>query len=156
MNIRNICPNNCSILAIPGWYLQHATSIKQILEQGAKKQRPPDLPVKDFTPKVPQVPKLPSYHGDLPPSYWQCWPRNDLDYTPHPWIDPVALQQLATSLQYPDLTHVNYVAKNLTNGWRIGATGAGRLHAIGHNLSSFFEHGYKEWIPKMNLFPLSC
>ena len=85
-------------------------------------------------------------------SAMKCWPRNDLDYTPHPWIDPVALQQLATSLQYPDLTHVNYVAKNLTNGWRIGATGAGRLHAIGHNLSSFFEHGYKEWISKRIYF----
>ena len=115
---------------------------------------PPNLDEPPFEPKCPELPVLDSYRGSFPQSYWDLWPKKELNSTPAPWISPTKLKSVALSMGYPHMEAVNKVADSLAAGVGNGARGAGRLNAQGRNLTSFFEHGRKaldalcDWVHK--------
>ena len=94
-----------------------------------------------FTPKMPDIPALSSYRGNLPDYFWAAWPYSGLSITPSPWINPDAL--VANSMSFPQMNKVVKIAEDLRSGVRNGAQGAGRLPLTVRNLSSFYEHGIR-------------
>ena len=62
------------------WDRQMTATIKMIpglaerLQSQGLKQRPAPRPVKTFTPKCPELPRLNTYEGDFPGNYWKDFP----------------------------------------------------------------------------------
>ena len=120
--------------------LAEARVARQEATLGATRPQPFLPPV--FVPKQP-IPKLTSYTGLFPDSYWSTWPFNGLKNTPDPWISPYKLFSTAMAYDYPDLKEVCHMCTWLAEGAPVGAQGAARLPAIGKNLKGMEVHGFE-------------
>ena len=116
---------------------------KEALLRRFRRTKQPAVPViRDYIPKF-NLPKLDSYKGDFPESFWGNWPVNTMDdmMPPKSWIRWKDLERLASTLNYPDKERLNRTIERLKSGADIGCRGRGRIPTEGENSESAFTYG---------------
>ena len=86
------------------------------------------LPVKEFLPSLPNLPRLNSYKGDSPPSYWKHWLKQSYERLRpfNSWICPEKVKEVASNLGYSgNEKRLVRVIDRLEKGCDIGCIGTG-------------------------------
>ena len=104
----------------------------------------PDLkPPKVFTPKCPQLPRLASYRGKFPPTFWKEFPSYKPDnWRPSSWLDGDGLLREAREAGVDNLTDALFARDACVNGADTGVRGRGRDVTAGRNQPSAYEYGH--------------
>ena len=123
---------------------------------------PPGPPVKEWKPKY-DLPKLKTFAGVFPESYWKDWPVNTMDgeMPPTSWVKWKELENLAGALGCRDWGRLGRTLDRLKVGADIGCRGRGRIPTVGPNSGSAEEYGervsdsLRDWVDeKLVIGPL--
>lgn len=113
----------------------------------------PDLPPqKTFNPKH-GLPILDDYRKSPNLSFWKSFPSNLSEHA-NSMVDHASLRSLAKETDFPHLTILESVCKDLSSGAVIGCSGPSRLPSFSTNAPSAFEFGphvtdaLADWIHK--------
>ena len=119
---------------------------KEILIQLEMDTQIKELPVKEFKPSYPNLPRLKDYKGNFPEQYWSHWVRRSYeDLRPFKsWICPMKLKTVARQIGYSGKEEqLVRVLDRLENGCDIGCRGSGRLPTRHPNSKSTEEYGVR-------------
>ena len=116
----------------------------KLLREGMNTKKPQPRVIPPFTPKVPEVAKLPIYNlKKYPKEYWDKFPYRPLTPGISSYISPERLEARAIKSSFPAMDYVLDVSSQLREGVSLGFRGAGRLPAEYPNLKTFYETGYR-------------
>ena len=105
--------------------------------------RPVLKPPKTYTPKCPQLPRLPTYKGAFPRDYWDVFPKyKPKTWHPESWIDGDSLLSEAREAGVDNLTDALFARDACVNGADTGVRGRGRDPTAGRNQPSAYEYGH--------------
>ena len=103
----------------------------------------PEMPsLKEFKAKM-NLPKLATYKGVAPVSYWSKWPKRTFEQMlpTKSWVSSDRLKELALDYKYSDWDRLERVCTRLDKGADIGCVGRARLPTFCSNARSAYEYG---------------
>lgn len=89
--------------------------------------------------KNPEIMQLEDYRN-IPEDFWSAWPKTPLPTAISPIINVKKFRRRMVEAGV-DPALLNKVLLRLEQGAELGAQGAGRLPAVGKNLSGFYDMG---------------
>ena len=123
------------------WKDAHA-HVAKVKAARSRITRPPS-PVSNFQPKVDlRTDLIKDYSKDFPEEFWETFPTNKVSsWTPESYFIPDELLKLAEEVKYQSMGNIEWMYKNILEGFSIGCRGTGRWPMLTSNHKTCLTYG---------------